>query len=184
MLNGEIIIPKALHELHGEKASLTSLVLVYLTALVVGGITLWQIIPLGLPVWKVILTAVLFLDIGGGAAANHTSSTNQYYQKKVSLRPIFLAMHVVHPLLLMLVFPYSVWFLLFVMAYTLGSAFGVNLIKDRELQQTTAAALVGMGVCSALLFPLSFPFLYVLAPLFMVKLILGFAVRRPVFVVD
>lgn len=184
MLNREINIPKVLHELHGEKARLSSLVLVYLTALVVGGIALWQMLPLGLPVWKVILAVIMFLDIGGGVTANLTSSTNQYYQKKASLRLIFLAMHVVHPLLLMLVFPQSVWFLFFVMVFTLGSAFGVNLIKDRELQQTAAGALVAVGVCLAVLFPVSFAFLYVFAPLFMAKLILGFAVKRPDFEVD
>ncbi|PKN98665.1 MAG: hypothetical protein CVU42_10630 [Chloroflexi bacterium HGW-Chloroflexi-4] len=184
MLNREINIPKALHELHGEKAKLSSLVLVYLTALVVGGIALWQMLPLGLPAWKVILAVVLFFDIGGGAAANLTSSTNQYYQKKASLRPIFLAMHVVHPLVLMLVFPQNTWFLFFVMVYTLGSAFGVNLIKNREMQQTAAGALVALGVSLAVLFPVSFAFIYVFAPLFMVKLILGFAVKRPDFSVN
>lgn len=184
MLNREINVPKALHELHGENARLSSLVLVYLAALVVGGIALWQILPLGLPVWKVVLALILFLDIGGGAAANLTSSTNQYYQKKGSLRLIFLAMHVVHPLLLMLIFPQNVWFLIFVMVFTLGSAFGINLLKDREMQQTTAAALVATGVCFAVLFPISLPFLFAFAPLFMVKLILGFAVKRPDFVVE
>ncbi len=184
MLTQEINIPKVLHELHGEKARLSSLLLVYLTALVVGGIALWQMVPLELPVWKVILAVIMFLDIGGGVTANLTSSTNQYYQRKAKLRPIFLAMHVVHPLLLILVFPQSVWFLLFVMIYTLGSAFGVNLIKDRELQQTAAGVLVATGVCFAVLFPISLPFLFAFAPLFMAKLILGFAVKRPDFEVD
>ncbi|PKN96169.1 MAG: hypothetical protein CVU43_22110 [Chloroflexi bacterium HGW-Chloroflexi-5] len=184
MLTQEINIPKVLHELHGEKARLSSLLLVYLTAMVVGGIALWQMVPLELPVWKVILAVIIFLDIGGGVTANLTSSTNQYYQRKVRLRPIFLAMHVVHPLLLMLVFPQNVWFLLFVMIYTLGSAFGVNLIKDQEMQQTAAGALVAVGVCLVVLFPVSFAILYVFAPLFMAKLILGFAVRRPDFEVE
>ena len=179
MLNQEINIPKALHELHGERARLSSLILVYSTALVVGGIALWQIIPLGLPAWKAMLAVVVFLDVGGGVVANLTSSTNQYYQKKAALRPIFLATHVVHPLVLMLIFPQNSWFLWFVMVFTLASAFGVNLIKDRELQQISAAVLVALGVCFALLFPVSLPFLIVFAPLFMVKLILGFAVKRP-----
>ncbi|MRR28762.1 hypothetical protein EG834_00130 [bacterium] len=184
MLNREINIPKALHELHGEKASLLSLILVYFTALVVGGIALWQVIPLGLPIWNLMLAAVVFLDVGGGVAANLTSSTNQYYQRKASLRLVFMATHVVHPLVLVLVFPQNVWFLLFVMVFTLVSAFGVNLIKDRELQQTSAVVLVVVGVCLALLFPTSFTFLYGFAPLFMLKLILGFAVKRPDFSVN
>ncbi len=184
MLNREISIPKALHELHGEKARLSSLLLVYITALVVGGIALWQIIPLGLPVWKAALAVVVFLDVGGGVAANLTSSTNQYYQKKAALRPIFLALHVVHPLVLMLVLPQNAGFLLFVMVYTLASAFGVNLIKERELQQTVAGVLVAVGVILAVLFPVTFSFLYALAPLFMVKLILGFAVKRPDFTIE
>lgn len=184
MLYREINIPKALHELHGKKARLSSLVQVYFTALVVGGIALWQTIPLGLPVWKMFLVFVVFLDVGGGVTANLTSSTNQYYQKKASLRLIFLIMHVIHPLVLMLVFPQNAWFLLFVMVFTLGSAFGVNLIKSRELQQTSAAVLVATGVCFSLLFPVSFTFFYAFAPLFMVKLVLGFAVKRPVLTLE
>jgi hypothetical protein len=182
MLNREINVPKALHELHGEKSRLSSILLVYLTAFVVAGIALSQMIPLGLPFWKLILAVVVFLDIGGGVTANLSSSTNQYYQKKAALRPIFLAMHIIHPLVLWLVFPQSAAFLAFVMIFTLGSAFAVNRIKDRELQQNCAAGLTAIGLCLALLFPLSFSFLYAFAPLFMVKLILGFSVKRPNFI--
>lgn len=179
MLNREINIPKALHELHGEKTRLSTLILVYVTALAVAGIALLQFIPLHLPLWKLMLAVVVFLDVGGGVAANLSSSTNQYYQKKASLRPIFLAMHIIHPLILVLVFPQNATYFIFVLIFTLASAFVVNVFKDRELQQNLAAALTGIGVCLALLFSVSPIFLYAFAPLFMVKLILGFSVKRP-----
>ena len=181
MVDQEINIPKALHELHGEKTKLTSLVLVYLAALIISGITLFQLIPLALPVWKTVLVAVVSLDVGGGVVANLSSSTNQYYQRKANLRIVFLALHVMHPLLLMVVFPQSTAYFVFVMVFTLGSAFLVNLLKKREFQQNVAAALLGVGVCLSFFFPLSIPFLYAFAPLFMVKLILGFSVKRPDF---
>lgn len=181
MLNREIKIPKVLRELHGEKATLSSLILVYLAAFAISAIALTQFIPLMLPLWKLILATVVFLDIGGGVVANLASSTNQYYQQNPKLRLIFLATHVLQPLLLMVVFPQNTAYFVFVLIYTLGSSFFINLIKDRELQQNTAAVLVSIGICQSFLFPLPIPFLYAFAPLFMVKLMFGFSVRRPDF---
>jgi hypothetical protein len=180
-MDKEITIPKYLHELHGEKTNLSSLILVYISALLVGGLALSQIIPLALPLWKTLLAALIFMDIGGGVVANQTSATNQYYQNHSNLRIPFLLLHIIHPLILILVFPKNSLFLGFVLVFTLASSFGVNALRNRELQQTLAALLVAIGVCLSLLVPVSPSFLVILAPLFMMKLILGFSVKRTHF---
>jgi hypothetical protein len=181
MMDKEIKIPKYLHELHGEKTKLSSLIMVYLCALLVGGLVLSQIIPLALPLWKTILAVIIFMDIGGGVVANLTSATNQYYQNHSNLRIPFLFLHIFHPLALLLIFPKNLLFLGLVLLFTLASSIGVNVLRNSELQQTLAALLVAVGVCLTFLAPVSPAFLFVFSPLFMVKLILGFSVRRPDF---
>jgi hypothetical protein len=65
--------------------------------------------------------------------------------------------------------------------FTLGSAIGLNKVKDTEFQQNIASLLLGIGIALSFFFALPIPILYVFAPLFMVKLILGFSVQRPSF---
>jgi len=66
----------------------------------------------------------------------------------------------------------------------MAAALAVNAVGDRESQQNLAAFLVVAGVLGSVFFHLGVPALYSLAPLFMIKLILGFSVRRPSFHAD
>jgi hypothetical protein len=177
-INREIDVPKWLHELHGERTRLSTLVMVYAAALLCGGLTAWQLALTGLSGWKVALAALLLLDVGGGVVANLSSSTSLYYQQNPKLRLPFIAMHVVHPAALAALFPQSWMYFVFVMVFTLGGTYAVNALRDRELQQNLAALLVVVGSALSFLFPQAIPVLYLFSPLFMVKLILGFAVRR------
>ncbi len=178
-LTDEIAVPKFLHELHGECTRLSTLPLVYLTALLSGGLVAWQLIQAGTAVWRVALASLIFMDVGGGVTANLSASTSRYYQEHAKLRLPFIALHVFHPAVLMALFPADWPFFLFVMVYTLAATFAVNALKDGELQQNLAALLVVVGCLLSFFFPQGSPVLYAFAPLFMVKLVLGFAVRRP-----
>lgn len=62
-------IPGFLREFHGERARLIDLVIVYLTGAVAAVVILIKIEPSSLTLWKVVLTTILALDIGGGVAA-------------------------------------------------------------------------------------------------------------------
>jgi hypothetical protein len=117
MIYKEVMVPRFLQELHGEKTRVSTIIMVYLTGIVIAGIVVSKLIPYALPAWQIVLVGILFLDIGGGVAANLSTSTNQYYQFNTRLRPIFILLHILHPVILMLVFrPYL--FILFLYCYS------------------------------------------------------------------
>lgn len=172
-------LPKFLHELHGERSRVSTLVAVYLAGLICAGVVAWQLALDGQPVWKTILGAFIFLDIGGGVVANLSSSTSRYYRERPKLRLPFLALHVIHPAALALLFPSAMPYFIYTGIVTLAGAVLVNAVKDAELQQNQAALLIAVGCAFSFCFRLDLPILYLFTPLFLVKLILGFAVRRP-----
>ena len=174
----EIDIPAALRELHGTRAPRATLLLTYLAALLCGGLTAWQLLRPELPWWKAALAGLVFMDIGGGVVANFSASTRRYYREHDKLRLPFLAAHVLHPLALAALFPTGLPYFLFAMLFTLASALAVNALRDAELQRTLAALLVVAGSVLSFAFPQSLPVLYLFAPLFLTKLVLGFATAK------
>ncbi|HRK27976.1 MAG TPA: hypothetical protein PK239_11910 [Chitinophagales bacterium] len=181
MKDKEIKITKIFHELHGEKARLSNLILVYTVGIISALIFTIILLPLKLSIWKYILVAVLVLDISSGVVANLSTPTNQYYQKNSRLRLIFLSLHILQPLLFIVIFPELLLFFLFVFLYTISASLIVNWIKDKEYQQNIASAFVVLGTILSFVFKNDILIVYAIAPLFMTKLILGFAVRRPIF---
>ncbi|HWQ46568.1 MAG TPA: hypothetical protein VN376_06860 [Longilinea sp.] len=181
LFSKEIAIPKALRELHGERTRVSTLGLVYLSGLICAGLVTWQLWLAAVPLWQTAVSALIFLDVGGGVAANLSSSTNQYYQQHAKLRLPFIALHVFHPAVMAALFPAALPYFVFVMLFTLTATFTVNALTDAEQQQNLAALLLTVGCALSFFFHLPVPVLFLFAPLFMVKLILGFAVRRPLF---
>lgn len=179
MIHKEISIPKTLHELHGEKSRISTLITVYLAGLVAAGVAVFQSLPVGFPAWKVVLVGILYLDIAGGVVANLSTSTNQYYQGKPGLRLVFALLHILHPVLFSVVLPEAWPYFAFVGIFTLVSVQLVEAARDTEFQQNLAALLVVVGTIVSVTFDLPQAIFYSFAPLFMIKLILGFAVRRP-----
>jgi hypothetical protein len=175
----EVELPRLLHELHGERTTVLNILLVYSTGILVAGIFVIGLPPAGLPLWKLLLSGFLALDIGGGVVANLSASTNLYYRERKGLRIPFILIHAIHPALFALLFPAQARYFACVFAYTAMSCLLVNRIRSPESQQIVAASLVAVGVsASFLLFDLDPRVLYLVAPLFMTKLILGFSVRR------
>ncbi len=177
----DIRIPKFLHELHGETAPLSQILLVYASALAGTVLFFIALYPYPLPLWKSALLAVLLVDIIGGVTANLSSSTNQYYQRANGRRIGFLLLHVLQPALFTLLFPEQWAYFAYVGVFALAAAFLVNSVNDPELQQNLGAALLVCGICAGTIFAPEPIALHALAPLFLTKLILGFAVRRPKF---
>jgi hypothetical protein len=177
----EIELPKFLHDLHGERARVSTLIATYLSGLLCASVAAWQFALAGLPVWKIALGALIFLDIGGGVVANLSSSTSQYYRERPKLRLPFLALHIIHPAALAMLFPFALSYFIYAGVVTLAGAALVNAVKDEELQQNLAALLIVVGCAFSFGFRFDMPSLYLFAPLFLVKLVLGFAVRRPDF---
>jgi hypothetical protein len=174
----EVDIPKALQELHGERARVSTLLLTYLSGLIVAAVVVFGLLHADLPLWKVALAGLIFLDIGGGVVANFSASTQRYYQERPKLRMPFIALHVFHPAVLALLFPEFLWYFVITGLFTLAATFTVNAMKDSELQQNLSVLFFVFGIALSFFFTPHLRALSLFAPLFMVKLIMGFAVRR------
>jgi hypothetical protein len=171
-----VIIPKLLQELHGKQASVLSLVLVYSTAFLFGCLVSIQIIPLALPAWKSILLFVIVADIAGGAIANFTTSTRQYYRENKHLQLPFLLMHLLHPVLLFWVVPQFTTVSILMGALTFVSVIIIRLLAHNQELKVISVFLFVVNCTIILLIPCTFDYLKIIPILFFLKLIMGFAV--------
>lgn len=177
----KVRIPKFLHELHGAEARLSTILLSYGAGLAVAAIALFQLRGTDIGSLQKVLVALVLLDVAAGVIANFSSSTNQHYQQAQSPRKGFLLLHALHAGVLAWVFPHYWTYFLFAYLYTLAASLIVNQAQDTEWQQNLAAFFVVCGVGASIFFELNPALLYGFMPLYAVKLILGFSVRRPSF---
>jgi hypothetical protein len=180
MREREIRIPRVLQILHGEKASPFDLVLTYSVGAAFGILALifaWSRVD-SLPWWKSLLLFLVAADVSGGVVANFTPGTDRYYAARPGLRWVFIFGHVIEPGILFLLFGGRPAYWGFLFVFTAAAATLVNIITGRTRQEVTAAALLVVGTVIALPIGLATPFLAWFGPVYMLKLILAFAVRR------
>ena len=180
MQNKKIKIPKYLHELHGEYTDIFTLIGTYLASIISGILVLIFTCDLGLAVWKSILLFVLYGDIAGGAISNFSSSTKEYYRSNKRLRLPFILMHLIHPALFILLFPDFADYYIYVGLFSILACLIVTRINIIEIQLTTALILLLLGISFSFFFKTQVNFLFSFAPIFMIKLIIGFSVDRPI----
>lgn len=171
-----IYIPKYLQELHGKNASVTSLTLVYANAIIFGILISYFILPVELLFWKSFLLFVIVADIAGGAIANFTTSTRQYYRENKRLQLPFLLLHFLHPVLLFIILSDFLLFSILMGLFTFIALIIIRLLADNHDLNTIAVFLFIIGTTITLLLPSTFEFLKIIPVLFFLKLILGFAV--------
>lgn len=165
--------------LYGSSPARQDLVVIHLTAVVAAGVLALLALGSDTPpssVALVVLVAIT-LDEAGGVVANATRSTSDWYRRQPQwLSVLFLAVHVVQPLLMVLALGLS-WpacgFL-----YLFQLICGVLLIRLRahSLQKPLAAALLALGVVIYAGFSMAPPVLLVLGALYLVKLVFMFPV--------
>jgi hypothetical protein len=180
MRGREIAIPRAFWELHGERSTAFDLVLVYGTAVAFGVLALvfaWSRVA-DLPWWKSVLLFLVAADVSGGIVANFSAATDRYYAERPGHRWVFIFVHVVGPALLYLLFDGRLAYWVFLYVYTVAAASLVNVVQDRNRQEVAAAALLALGIVILLPLGLDVPFLAWFAPVYMIKLVSAFAVRR------
>lgn len=180
MLGSEVRIPGFLRPIHGESATLFDVLLVYVVGIVFGALALVFASTRveALPLWKAAVLFVLAADVSGGAMAGFTAGTDAYYARRPGMLWGFFFMHFFEPALLYLLFDGRLAYWIFLYVFTTAAASLVNIIPGRARQEGAAAALVVIGIVILLPIGLSTPFLAWFAPVYMLKLILGFAVRR------
>jgi hypothetical protein len=176
----EVRIPGLLRPIHGENASLVDILLVYGVGIVFGVLALIFALTRveSFPLWKAVILFVLAADVSGGATAGFTTGTQLYYADRPGLLWGFIFIHFIEPALLFILFDGRLAYWIFLYVFTTASASLVNIIPGRARQESTAAALVVIGIVILLPIGLSTPFLAWFGPVYMLKLILGFGVHR------
>jgi len=176
-LNRIIEVPKYLHELHGERTSRLDLLATYLVAIVATTLIVYMGLDLSLPFYKFILLGVLAFDIAGGVTANFTSGTQHFYSKKSKLRYRFISLHVLHPSILMFVFPGSYIYIIILSVFTLIVIALLNGIKNESNQRVLASFFTVIGVTLSFVMEISEPIVQLMMVLFIIKLIISFSIK-------
>jgi hypothetical protein len=178
--DSDVRIPGFLRPIHGEASTLFDILLVYAVGAVFGVLALVFAATRveSLPLWKAAVLFVLAADVSGGAVACFTPGTDAYYERRPGLRWGFIFIHFIEPGLLYLLFQGRLASWVFLYVFTASAASLVNVIPGRARQEGAAAALVVLGIVILLPTGLFAPFLAWFGPVYMLKLILGFGVRR------
>ena len=173
-------MPRALALLHGERSTAFDLFLVYGTGILFGilAVVLAGTRVAALPWEKSLLLFLVAAFASGGVVTCFSPGMDRYYAARPALRWTFIFSHVVGPALLFLLFDGRLAYWAFLYVYTVAAASLVNVIREKERQQLTAAALVALGTVVLLPLSLDAPFLAWFAPVYMVKMVLAFSVRR------
>jgi hypothetical protein len=166
--------------LHGERPSAGGLILTYTVAIFAALVVVVR--PAARPSlflwWEIAIAALVAADLAGGVVANFTESTNHFYARKKRLRVIYLLLHLLYPLVLFFVMngPVEIWAA--IPLFTVAGALLVTALPP-PVQPPVAAAVVAVGLMVAFSWHVITPPLVWFAPLFLVKLVLGFSVQRP-----
>ncbi len=124
-----------------------------------------------------ILVFSLAADVFGGIVASHTESTSRWYAERPRWRAVFLAVHVVQPLLILLVGGAGLWFFLWTW---LSAVIGAGLVSEfgRRRAVTFAAAWVALSVAFYATWVPQPPGWAWFGYAFPVKLVLGFGLNQ------
>ncbi len=181
MRSREVRVPAALRFIHGESPRPFDVLLVYGVGIVVAILALAFAYSrvAALPAWKAVILFVLAADVSGGVVASFSASTGEWYDERRGFKRAFPFLNFFQPALLCVLFDGRVAYWAFLYGFAVVAASAVMLIKGRSRQEPAAAALVALGTAILLPIGLATPFLAWFAPIYLLKLILGFAVDRP-----
>lgn len=179
MNTNTVSVPKALQELHGEKTNILNIVLVYVGGIFSAIISMLELFPKNIEVWKLAVTFLLFIDITGGVISNMTFATNQYYYKRQKLKIVFIATHIIQPLLFSLMFLEYLSYMVFIYIVTMIACITLYKIKSSDTQRVIGSSFLIIGVAGTIyLFKFNIFSIMFIGIMYMVKLILGFSVKK------
>lgn len=180
MFKHEIKINNGLKEWLGENPTRGDILFIFGTAFITSGLLFACYFDdlLQLPLWRTVLFMVVAFDIIGGAVANFSVSTDRYYAQNGKKRWIFFAEHIVHFLLFYVAIGGNYWFWISIFAYTMSTGVIVNLIRERRVQELAASAFATAGCIAFYGFNFLVPLMSWFPAVFMIKIIIGFAVQR------
>ncbi len=130
-----------------------------------------------MPLWKAILFILVAFDILAGAIGNFTKSSQEWYKNKPKKRIMFYFEHLIHISILVLAVGHA-WYCFGLLAFTIIAGLFVNYTDTLKQQEINAASVILIGL---VVFYVVFPapqILVWLPSIFLLKLIMGFSVRR------
>ena len=130
-----------------------------------------------IPLWKTVLFMIITADIIAGAIGNFTKSSQKWYKNKPKKRVRFYFEHFIHIGLLVLAVGHA-WYCFGLLAFTIVAGLFVNYTDTLKQQEINAASVSLIGL---VVFYVVFPapqILVWLPSIFLLKLIMGFSVRR------
>ncbi|UTV30826.1 hypothetical protein [Photobacterium atrarenae] len=169
------LVPKALHEVFGEKQSVIEVVFTALFAVVGTSLIYFHFdFPGTAHTWRTAFGLILIADVLAGCLANFTRGTNQYYAQRPKGRLLFIAIHV-HLLVIAWLLSAPMLAACWIWLYTIACALLVNRLFGYSLQVFIAASLLCVGLLLILSLALPGWFL-VISIFFMMKVMFSFAV--------
>lgn len=176
----DIEMPKALHEVFGERQSWLSVCLILAGGLagaaVFSGLYLAERAGQPIPGLLGLLPGMLLVfDVAAGSIANFSRGTSDFYAARPRHRLVFIAIHAHLPVIGWLL-GLSLPPLLLVWLYTLAAAGLVNWLAGRPDQTFCAGALLALGLMLVMALPLDGAAARLIAALFLLKVQYAFAV--------
>lgn len=170
-------IPAFLHDVLGESQRPGDLVAVVGFGLgaTLAAIALAPETFAAVPLWQAALAILLIADIAAGCVANLTSGTNDFYAARARNRLIFIAIHV-HILAVALLLNLDLTAAAAIWAHTILGSLIINALPRGATQRVWAGTLFGMGAFGIALLGSMEPILAAIGLLFMVKVMVNFAV--------
>lgn len=142
-----ILIPKFLHEIHGEKALLIDVLLTHIFAILVTSLVISLSWNSELSWFKLIILGILTYDLSGGVLANFSRGTSDHYASNAKARINFLRLHLLQPTLMIYIFQGTDLVLAAMGVYILFSSFLVNSQKDVQKQLLLGTFFSLVGIC-------------------------------------
>lgn len=177
ILDKKIKLPGIFHEFHGVETTYFDLIITYLASSIIT-----SVIMLHDPLKpdnsvKLVLLAILSLDIVGGVISNFTKSTSLHYSRSNKKRLLFISIHFLQPIGLIWIFYESAVTIIIIASLTLICSLVINSILDLNRKITYSVFLTIVVITCTILSPISNDVLKLLLVLFNIKLILAFPVN-------
>lgn len=163
--------------IHGDAPRRSDLLWVHATGLTFAGV-LMGMYASRLTVLQAAVLFILGWDMAGGMVANVTRSTNDWYAgRPAGVRVAFVGVHIFQPALVLLIFPQALP-AYFLGLYVFMLVFALLVLRFRQpgVQKPLAMAGLALGFLLFSLFPAGEAALGWFAPVYLTKLIYGFAV--------
>jgi hypothetical protein len=170
-------VHRLFHELFGRETTTFDLLAIVISSFSFAGLTLILKRDANISIIKIITLTILALDIAGGAVANFTKGTNNYYNESLSKRYFFVFFHLIQPTILIWIFPNDFLLILGLSLFTLISTIIVLKIKKHDTQIIVAVTLLLLSFVLTTLLNFSDLLTQLFIQLFSLKLILAFSVN-------